>query len=63
MTIFCGAALISFKYQHFRNYIINKHQKDKQYFSMKGNYLKIKEAPSPSDILWENLAIDNLKRK
>ena len=51
-THFVGSAFISFKYQHFREYILELYEQDYTEFQMKGKYLKISKAPGPTDVIW-----------
>lgn len=56
-THFIGCAFISFKYQHFRDYVVRKYEANPAAFKLKGVQLRVTEATLPSDVNWENLII------
>lgn len=62
-THFVGAAFISFKYQHFRDYLLEKYSENRESYILKGHRLRITEATFPSDIKWKNLRISRVERR
>ena len=62
-THFVGSAFISFKYQHYRNYLLELYNSDKQAIKMKSHHLKIEEAPFPTDVHWKNIKVTDSERR
>ncbi len=61
-----GKAFVSFRYQHYKHYILNQYNQDKDFFQVNGNKIKLKlsSAPKPNDIYWKNMKVsDDYRRK
>jgi hypothetical protein len=62
-THFVGSAFVSFKYQHYRDYIVQTFSDSPKYFQLKGKPLLISSATSPTEIIWDNMRISRDVRK
>jgi hypothetical protein len=63
ITNFVGKALISFQYQHYREYILEEADRDLNFLVFNGSRLKVSRVSNPRDILWKNLRHPVQKQK
>ena len=49
---FAGKAFISFQYQHFRDYILEKAESSSTFLNYNGSYLHVSKALHPHEIIW-----------
>ena len=61
--MYIGSAFVSFKYEHFKDYILAEYERNPEDFTIKGKQLYIERANHPDDVRWENLRISNQVRK
>ena len=57
--MYIGSAFVSFKYEHFKDYILAEYERDPEDFKIKGKQLYIERANHPDDVRWENLRTSN----
>jgi hypothetical protein len=57
-----GKAFVSFEYQHFREYIMQKYEDGSKKFMYGNNELVLSRATHPTDICWVNMRIDDFDR-
>ena len=64
LTHFTGKAFVSFQFQQYRDYFIQKYEEDKDFFKISNQSLKISHASKPNDVYWYNMKIsDSVRRK
>lgn len=61
-TEFLGCAFISFKYQHYRDEILEAASMHPESMIYQDSQLKITEAFHPTEVLWENLSLSSYDR-
>ena len=58
---FVGKAFVSLKHQHYKDYILDRYERDNQFLKVNGNKvpLKVSGATKPYDIKWINMKISD----
>lgn len=62
LSHFTGRAIVTFQYQHFRDYLIREYEDDPNFLQINENKISIRRANKPSEIYWMNLAITDEER-
>jgi hypothetical protein len=62
LTHFTGKALVSFQFEHYKEYLIRKYEQDDKFLKVSGKPVKIEDVPNPEDIYWFNMKVTNFKR-
>ena len=64
MSRFVGKAFVSLKYQHYKQYLLYRYERDNQFLKTNGNSanLKVSKATKPNDINWNNMRVSDQYR-
>jgi hypothetical protein len=62
LTHFTGKALVSFQFEHYKQYFIRKYEEDDEFMKISGKPVRIEDAPNPEDIYWFNLRVGDSTR-
>jgi len=61
MSRFVGKAFVSLKYQHYKEYLLYRYERDHKFLRTNGNSvsLRISKATKPNDINWYNMRVSD----
>ena len=59
ITHFVGKGFVSFEYQHFREYIMQKYEDGSRQFKYGNQVLVLSRASHPTDVNWFNMKVSD----
>jgi hypothetical protein len=62
LSHFTGKAIVSFQYQHYRDYFLRQYEKDKEFLKINKKPISIFNASKPSDVYWYNMKVTDSER-
>jgi hypothetical protein len=62
LSHFTGRVIVTFQYQHFRDYLIREYEENHDFLQINNNSISISRANKPSEIYWFNLKLTDEDR-